>query len=432
MGPPFATSSAGGAALSVDWKGEFTYDPSGTPCIQALDTGETLEDTFTYQLIDFAATPATSAPATVTILVTGVNDAPTSADSSVPVVEGVPYAFQASDFPFSDIDTTDDAAGLQSVRINTDPGKGSLELSGVPVSAPTLVAVADIPNLTFISPDDNGATTFTFLVSDGDAFNPTPRTMTVNITQVNDEPSFTKGSDPTVNENAGPQTVLGWATGISAGPADEAGQVLTFNVTNNTNASLFAAGPAIDSGTGNLTYTPVADANGFADITIELQDDGGLANGGDDTSGPETFRINVTAVNDPPVANPQTVGATEDVDMPITLTGSDPVETDAITTYTIETLPANGKLYQTPDGTSRGAEITATGTDVTHAGAIVIYVSDSDGNGAGHGNFGFTVTDNGIPAATSAEATVTVDVTPVNDKPTALPSVAGSPQRTWK
>ena len=56
------------------------------------------------------------------------------------------------------------------------------------------------------------------------------------MTAVNDAPSFTVGPDQTVDEDAGPQSVDPWATAISAGPADEAAQTLTFNVTGNTNA----------------------------------------------------------------------------------------------------------------------------------------------------------------------------------------------------
>ena len=62
------------------------------------------------------------------------------------------------------------------------------------------------------------------------------------MTAVNDAPSFTKGADQTVLENAGAQTVNPWATAISPGPADEAGQTLTFKITGNTNAALFAVG----------------------------------------------------------------------------------------------------------------------------------------------------------------------------------------------
>ena len=68
----------------------------------------------------------------------------------------------------------------------------------------------------------------------------------------------------------------------------------------NSNAALFSTAPAIDAATGNLTYRPAADASGTANITVTLHDDGGTANGGIDTSPPQTFAINVTAVNDAP------------------------------------------------------------------------------------------------------------------------------------
>ena len=43
-------------------------------------------------------------------------------------------------------------------------------------------------------------------------------------TPVNDAPSFTEGADQTVNEDAGAQTVAGWATGISRRPGRRGGQ----------------------------------------------------------------------------------------------------------------------------------------------------------------------------------------------------------------
>ena len=99
-------------------------------------------------------------------------------------------------------------------------------------------------------------------------------------------------------EDAGPQTVLGWATNLSAGPSDEASQTLSFLVSND-NDSLFAVQPAIDA-TGKLTYKPAANANGSATVTVQIQDTGGTANGGADTSPPQTFTITVTPVNDAP------------------------------------------------------------------------------------------------------------------------------------
>src|SRR5439155_18612103 len=114
----------------------------------------------------------------------------------------------------------------------------------------------------------------------------------VNVSSINDAPSFNKGPDQFVPEDAGPQSVIGWATGISAGPANEAGQTLDFIVGNN-NPALFAAAPAI-SPTGTLTYTPAPDANGSATVAVQLHDNGG----GSDTSVAQTFTITVNAVND--------------------------------------------------------------------------------------------------------------------------------------
>ena len=105
---------------------------------------------------------------------------------------------------------------------------------------------------------------------------------------VNDAPSFTKGADQTVLEDAGAQSVTGWATSISAGPANESGQAVSFLVTGNTNPSLFSVAPAVASN-GTLTYTPAANANGAATITLKAKDNGGTANGGVDESAPQTL-----------------------------------------------------------------------------------------------------------------------------------------------
>jgi hypothetical protein len=118
------------------------------------------------------------------------------------------------------------------------------------------------------------------------------------VTAVNDVPSFTKGANQTVLEDAGAQSVASWASALSAGPASEAGQVLNFIVSND-NASLFSVQPAV-SATGTLTYTPVANASGSATVSVQIHDTGGTANGGVDTSAAQTFTITVTAVTDVP------------------------------------------------------------------------------------------------------------------------------------
>jgi large repetitive protein len=154
----------------------------------------------------------------------------------------------------------------------------------------------------------NGPDSFTYNAFDGQVASLQPATVTINVTAVNDAPSFTAGPNQTVLEDAGAQTVNPWATAIDDGDP-EVTQGLTFEITNNTNAALFSAGPAV-SPTGVLTYTPAADANGVATITLRLRDDGGTANGGIDVSPTQTFTITVTAVNDAPsftASNPPAV-----------------------------------------------------------------------------------------------------------------------------
>jgi hypothetical protein len=109
-------------------------------------------------------------------------------------------------------------------------------------------------------------------------------TVAINVTAVNDQPSFTAGANQTVAEDAGAQSVPNWATSIKAGPVDEAVQVLSFIVGNNNNA-LFSAQPAI-APDGKLTYTPAPNANGTATVTVVLKDDGGTDNGGIDATAP--------------------------------------------------------------------------------------------------------------------------------------------------
>src|SRR5205085_5238445 len=79
------------------------------------------------------------------------------------------------------------------------------------------------------------------------------QTFIINVTAVNDAPSFRKGVDQTVFEDVAPVAIANWATGISAGPLET--QIVRFNVVANTNAGLFSAAPAV-SPTGTLTFTP--------------------------------------------------------------------------------------------------------------------------------------------------------------------------------
>jgi hypothetical protein len=121
-------------------------------------------------------------------------------------------------------------------------------------------------------------------------------TFVLTVNSVNDAPSFTIGPNQTVNNDAGPQTVANWATNISAGPANESGQTLTFQVASITNAQLFEPGSLRFDTNGTLSYTPLANAGGTSTIGVRLFDNGGTANGGSDLSPVQTFTITVVPV----------------------------------------------------------------------------------------------------------------------------------------
>ena len=83
-----------------------------------------------------------------------------------------------------------------------------------------------------------------------------------------------------------------------------------------------------------------------------------------------TVTINITAVNDKPVATAQTVTATEETAKTITLAGTD-ADGDTIT-YIVSSLPTNGTLAD------NGTAITSDDLPKTTTGTDVNYISTSD------------------------------------------------------
>lgn len=230
------------------------------------------------------------------------NAVPTVSNATLNGTEDTDLDFVAANFTDNFDDTDGDS--LTKIQITGVAANGTLKLSGSTVSADQEIVAADFGNLAFVPNGNwNGDTSFQWKGNDGSVYSETAATMTLSLTAVNDVPSFTLGSDPTVNEDAGAQSYAGWATNISAGPSDESSQTLTFNITNNTNTGLFSVAPSLDTSTGDLTYTPADNAFGSADITVTLSDNGGTDNGGDDTSDGQTFAITVSAVNDAPIVD---------------------------------------------------------------------------------------------------------------------------------
>ena len=297
-----------------------------------------------------------------------------------------------------------DCQGMNAITITTPPGNGmaTVDDNGTP-GDPSDDLIEYVPDADF-----NGADAFDYRIEDADGDKATA-TVNVTVTEVNDVPSFTAGSDQTVDEDAGTQAVSNWATSISSGPADESGQMLTFN-TSNDNNMLFAAQPAIDNA-GTLSYTPASNANGSATVMVSLSDDGGTSNGGNDTSAPQTFTITVNPVNDQPsftASNPPTVDEDAGSQMVTGWAAFDPGASNesgqSVQAYQVSNINNPG-LFAAAPMVSTSGELSYTPVDDANGSSTFDVVVQDDGGTANSGN------------DTSAPQTFTITVNAVNDQP---------------
>lgn len=274
-------------------------------------------------------------------------------------------------------------ASDQTITISED-GAASLALSGTdPENDPLTYSILNLPvhgTLRGSPPNVNytpaanftGSDSFTFHVNDGIFGSSLPGTITVNVTPVNDDPHADDLSVTTI-EDTGVQTTL------TASDVD--GDVLAFSVVvPPQHGSLSGSAPA-------LTYIPDADFFGQDNFVFHVND--GVRNSND-----ATVSITITAdATDPPIANGQALTTQEDTPVSVLLSGSDP-DLDVLT-YEIVSGPANGVL-------------SGVAPDVTYRPAP---------NYGGNDAFTFRVNDGGL---NSAPATISLAVSPVNDKPVAF------------
>lgn len=317
-------------------------------------------DSFVFQATNQSGATSTAA---ITMDIRAVNDPPIPGPDSRTTLEDTLLSFLASAL------VGDDVPGPATA---TDESGQALTVESVAATANTHGTVSLDGGMVTYTPaaNYNGTASFTYHICD----NGTPQacadgTVSVTVTAVNDPPSFTKGPSQTVAEDSGPRTMPGWATAISPGPPDEVGQTLSFLVSNN-NPSLFASQPAV-AANGTLTFQPAAGAAGSATVTVRLKDNGGTANGGLDTSPPQTFTITVSAVDDPPVAtNPGNQNSLEGASVRLRIQASDP--DTAPLTYSATGLPAGLNI-----GPHTG--LIAGTIAYTAAGSHTVTVSVSDG-----------------------------------------------------
>ncbi len=216
----------------------------------------------------------------------------------------------------------------------------------------------------------------------------------IAVGTLNDAPTFTIGQDIVIDEDAGPQTNSGWATDIDDGDP-ELTQTVSFSVTENDNPSLFSSGPSI-SANGTLTFNTAVDANGVANISIVLMDDGDDSGANTNTSAAETFTVTVNAINDAP-----SISAIADQTMamnstlgPINFTVTDPES--EVSALTIAVSSNNQLLIDDSDmligGTGEMKTISFT-PNVGQMGEAMITIDVNDGVAASQIQFDLVVTE---------------------------------------
>ena len=241
--------------------------------------------------------------ATVSITVNPVNDAPVANPQSVETTQDTPVAITLTG---SDVD-----GDILNFAIVANPLNGTFT-PDLNFSSNGILTYT--PNTSFI-----GLDSFTFKVNDG-LVDSNIATVSITVTKIN-HPPVANNQSVTTNEDT--------PVAITLTATDSDGDVLTYSlVTLPASGTLTGTAPA-------LTFIPNPNFNGLDNFTFK-------ANDGKLDSNLATVSITVNPVNDPPVANNQSVTTIQDTPVNITLTASD-IDGDPLT-YNVLIFPANGTL----------------------------------------------------------------------------------------
>ncbi len=291
---------------------------------------------------------------TVEVNVTPVNDAPVAKDDIATTQEDTAVTI---DVLPNDTDVDGDKLSIESVSVPKEQGT---------------VEVVD-GKLVFTPAENfNGDAEITYTVTDGALTD--QATVKVTVNAVNDTPVVESNiADQTLAEDFTPYTI---DLNTAFSDVDNVDGELTFSVSGNSNIQVAIVN-------GIATITPTADWNGKETITFTAKDPSG-------ESVNQTVDFTVAPVVD---IEADSADVVEDTPTIINVLGNDTFEsTDKVVSLDAENGPKNGTVIVNNDGT-------------------VTYTPDD--NYVGKDTFTYVVTSGGVSEST----TVTVNVTPVNDKP---------------
>jgi VCBS repeat-containing protein len=354
--------------FSIDANGQWSYGASSAH--DELTALQKVTDSFTVTSQDGTAS------GTVTVTITGTNDAPIAlADSGSQKNNEVNrYDVLAND---SDLDH---AAVLTLATASVAPGSGSVQISGGQIQ---FDPGQDFRTLRL---NESRVVSVDYTVSDEFGAK-TTSTLTLTVVGTNTPPTAVADSLAT-NENTTLLISAAGPNGLLANDSDpDAGDTLSV-----VSVGSAAHGTVVDSHNGTYAYTPVASYVGPDSFTYTIQD----ANGASSTA---SVSITVNHVNHDPVAKPDTASTKEDTPLTIAQASLLANDTDADVGDT--------KTLVSASNGSHGS--------VSIAGSNVAYTPDANYNGAD--SFSYTMKDT---AGAQSTAIVSVTVNPVNDAPVAV------------
>jgi len=346
-------------AFTDNTDGTITIDPSQ---YNTLKVGESRTLTVSYEVFD--GTEATTN--TATLVVEGRNDAPIANDQSFAVAEE-----STAGTPVGTILATDIEG--EAIRFIVDPA--ATGPFSVDVDTGVITLAQDVDDA------DVGDHIFTVDVLDRSG-GITPITVTATVTPVDDAPVISDQSFSVAEES-----LTGTAVGTVLA-TDVDSPSLTYAIAAGNDLGLFA----IDANTGALTLAQTVDDPQVGSYALTVTVDDG-------TNPPQaaTVTIEVTPVNDPPVIADQAFSVAEE-----SLTGAavgTVVATDVDDTSLAYAIAAGNDLGLFAIDASTGAITLAQDVDDPQVGSYALTVTVDDGTN---------------PAQA---ATVTIEVTPVNDPP---------------
>ncbi|RQP24754.1 tandem-95 repeat protein [Albitalea terrae] len=404
------TTYAAGATATLAGVGTLLINSDGSYTFTPAANYDGAVPSAVYSMTDGTA----SSTATLAITITPVNDAPDAVDDlvSTPINTGLTINVKAND-----VDVDDSTASLTvSSPVLSDPTKGT-----VSVNPDGTLAFTPATNF-------SGTLTITYTLTDPHGLSDTA-TVTVNV-GANTPPSGADFAVTTAEDTPATLTVANFGfSDADVGQTFASVRISTLP----TAGSLLLNGVALGAGAvvsvseiaaGHLVFAPAADANGanYATFTFAVQDSAGAF----DTT-PNTATINVTPVNDAPVAVADTALATEDVTLNVgAASGVLANDTDVDTG---DTKTVSGVAFGATTGTVGSGLAGTYGTLTLNADGSYSYLANKAAAEAlGTGQTAtevFTYTMHDTAGATST-ATITFTITGTNDGPAAVADSASA------